>query len=529
MRKFCSYGPVDTRLHYYVERRELVEYALSQLRGERPEEGGHYITVWAPRQRGKTWVMQQVLWRLQEDERFDAVKVNVQVLKGEESIAAILDYIVAGIARQLGRELPRPESLLDFERVFSREVLERPLVLMLDEFDALNEEAISDLAGAFRNIYIRRRDQVGVPTEEKEYLLHGVGLIGVRAVLGVESSSGSPFNVQRSLHIPNLTFEEVDYMYHWYERESGQVVEQEVIDRVYYETQGQPGLVSWLGELLTEQYNDDPTAPLTMKQFNRMLLWAINGLGNANVLNIISKARQDGYKEVVLEMFETGVKKEFRFDDPQLNFLYLNGVIDIEEGAERLYARFPCPFIQKRLFNYFAGELFDRPAQLYDPFADLSAVITEEGLNVAGLLRLYEEYLGRHRERLLADVPRRRTDFRPYEAVYHFNLYVYLDKFLEQYGGRVWPEFPTGNGKVDLLIKYAGRRYAVEVKSFASVYEYRRALRQAARYGAELGLEEITLALFVEAVDEENRARYEVEYVDEGNGVRVRPVFVETG
>ena len=52
MRKFCSYGPVDTDLHYYVPRTELIEQALLQLRGEDPKKSGHYITVWAPRQTG---------------------------------------------------------------------------------------------------------------------------------------------------------------------------------------------------------------------------------------------------------------------------------------------------------------------------------------------------------------------------------------------------------------------------------------------------------------------------------------------
>ena len=59
MRKFWSYGPVNTNLHYYVPRTELIERALVQLIGEDPNEGGHYITVWAPRQAGKTWVMRR--------------------------------------------------------------------------------------------------------------------------------------------------------------------------------------------------------------------------------------------------------------------------------------------------------------------------------------------------------------------------------------------------------------------------------------------------------------------------------------
>jgi hypothetical protein len=130
---------------------------------------------------------------------------------------------------------------------------------------------------------------------------------------------------------------------------------------------------------------------------------------------------------------------------------------------------------------------------------------------------------------LLRHVPRRKTDLRPYEAVYHFTLYMYVSQFLQPYGGQVWPEFPTGNGKVDLIIHYAARRYAIEVKSFSTTYEYQKALDQAARYARQLDLDTITLALFVEAVDDANRAKYEVEYVDAETGVTVTPVFVETG
>ncbi|MCP4105178.1 MAG: hypothetical protein GY749_06525 [Desulfobacteraceae bacterium] len=48
MRKFSSYGPVNAKLHYHVPREELVSNAYTQLAGEIPEEGGHYITIWLP-------------------------------------------------------------------------------------------------------------------------------------------------------------------------------------------------------------------------------------------------------------------------------------------------------------------------------------------------------------------------------------------------------------------------------------------------------------------------------------------------
>jgi len=76
MPKFDSLRPVDTDLHYYVPREALIEQAYTQLVGENTDEGGHYITVWAPRQRGKSWVMEQTLQRLREDERFDTVMLN---------------------------------------------------------------------------------------------------------------------------------------------------------------------------------------------------------------------------------------------------------------------------------------------------------------------------------------------------------------------------------------------------------------------------------------------------------------------
>ncbi|HHN93361.1 MAG TPA: hypothetical protein ENK17_01210, partial [Anaerolineae bacterium] len=252
MRKFCSYGPLDTELHYYVPRETLVNQALTQLVGEKPEKGGHYITVWAPRQAGKTWVMQQVLWQLQGDPHFDVVKLNLEYLKLEEDALAVAQAIADEVADQLSLDRIAIERFQDFQHLFRRGVLEKPLILILDEFDALTPAAIDGIVAVFRNIYIKRCDQGRRPSAEKDFLLHGVALVGVRAVLGVESVTGSPFNVQRSVHIPNLTLDEVEEMFRWYERESGQVVEDEVIERVYYETRGQPGLVSWLGELLTE-------------------------------------------------------------------------------------------------------------------------------------------------------------------------------------------------------------------------------------------------------------------------------------
>ncbi len=528
MRRFSSYGPVNKKLHYYVPREELISKSCTRIMGEFPEEGGHYITVWAPRQCCKTWTMQEVLWRLQKDERFDVVKVNLEHLKHTDNLEEILQSVAERIVSQLNKTANTVKSLEDFENIFHKNTLDKPLILVLDEFDALAEEAISSIAGAFRNIYLERTYQADKTTWEKDYLLHSVALVGVRSVLGIENERGSPFNIQRNVHIPNLTSEETDRMFKWYEKESGHKVKQEVIDRLYYETLGQPGLVSWFGELLTEgfeYFKPDYSRPLALKDFEEVYAAAIQVMPNNNILNIISKAKQEPCKYLVLELFKTQEKIPFRFDDVRFNFLYTNGVIDLEKSGG-FSAKFSCPFVQKRLFNYFSNELFSYMGSILEPFEDTKDIITEDSLNIKNLIRRYEKHLKKNSDWMLKDAPRRK-DLRVFEAVFQFNLYEYLNRFLANKKARVWPEFPTGNGAID--IHYGGKKYGLEIKSYTDESDYKKALKQAALYGKSLKEDIIHLVVFVEYINDEYRRKYEVDYQDEETGVRVVPVFVATG
>lgn len=375
MRKFSSYGPVDTKLHYYVPRQALIDTAVNHLVGEDPTRGGHYITVWAPRQRGKSWILQQAMWQLRRAPRyasFDVLKINLEHLKMTPDVIRTAQAIMRDICEALALPPVEIQQLDDFYTLFRQDFLKQPLILILDEFDALASAAISGLVSVFRNIYNTRREQPDKATGEKSYLLHGLALIGVRSVLGIDNQHGSPFNVQRSMHIPNLSFEEVAAMYHWYERESGQAIETAVIERIYTELRGQPGLTSWFGELLTEAYNEQrPT--LTVDDFEVIEATASSLLPNANIINIISKANEEPHCTFLIQLFQSEEKIAFTYDDPS------------------------------------------------------------------------------------------RTDLRLYEAVYHFNLFMWLSRFLERTGGRVHPEFPTGNGQIDLLIRYQTYRYGLEL------------------------------------------------------------------
>ncbi len=534
MRRFSSYGPIDTESHYYAPRKELIERAFNRLMGENPKKDGHYITVWAPRQCGKTWVMQEAVQKIKQTTPYTCGIFTIERGKKAKSERDILEVFTNKLTEVFQVKFPAIKKFREIPSLFTRSYFKEPVILIIDEFDALKEEFINDFAGIFRDMFISRTNEKDRESKDKTYMLHGLALVGVRSVLGLENETGSPFNVQRNLHIPNLARDEVNEMFRWYEKESKQKIEGGVIEELYDETRGQPGLTCWLGELLTEgwdEYRPEKGRPITPRDFENVYAAAIFDLPNNNILNIISKARKEPYKQLVLELFRTDRKLDFSYDHEETNFLYMHGVVDKDivhraDGAKR-YIRFASSLVQKRLFNYFGGLLVRHVGRLYDPLLDLETVITRDTINIKTLLGLYQEYLNRNREWLFKDAPRR-DDLKIREAVFHFNLFSYLNEFLKDFDGNIFPEFPTGNGKVDLLIRYRGKLYALELKTFSNLRLYREALEQAARYAKSLGIPEISLVFFIDILDEKSREKYGTAYRDDTTGVTVKPLFIET-
>jgi hypothetical protein len=188
--------------------------------------------------------------------------------------------------------------------------------------------------------------------------------------------------------------------------------------------------------------------------------------------------------------------------------------------------RFSCPFIQKRLYNALTDDLIgDLPMLAVEPLDDLADVFDGETLNLPSLLDRYKAYLVRMKAKGLnpfKDQPRR-TDLHYTEAVGHFHLYAWLQAAI---GRRcvTSPEFPTGNGKVDIHIRCNGKKGIIEVKSFVDMSETRKGTEQAAAYSRSLNLNSVTLALFVPVDDEAVLAKLSGEH--QSNGVIVTVVAI---
>lgn len=377
-------------------------------------------------------------------------------------------------------------------------LFDRPVILFLDEFHALPRGVIDRLANVFRDLYHKR----------EAYLLHGVALIGMPAVLGVESPRGTPFNVQRFLHIPNLTENEVAELFHQYQEEFGQTVEPAMVAEVYRVTRGQPGLVGWFGELLTgEKHNPHKDQPLGMAIWRRVYGSALLAHREDTTLSHVIEACGE-YRTRVLDLFARA-HMPFRLETEWCSYLYSKGIIDSQatedERSQHVQTcRFSSPFVQERLYNALTDDLFgeDLPIPALDPQDNLEGVLAHDAIDLAALLERYEAFLVRLAARGLdpwKEQPRR-TDLRLTEAVGHLHLYAWLQAAI---GRRciIRPEFPTGNGKVDLHIRHGDKQGIIEVKSFVDFAELESARRKAAHYATSLGLDRVTIAVFVPVSD----------------------------
>ena len=524
MRRFHSYGPVDARQHFCVPREELINQCLTALIGD-ADTGGHYFTIWAPRQTGKTWIMRQVVNTVQAEygDRFMIGSLSMQgmILEDHDPPEKFLEYIPRRFSQEFKLTIPSLDNWDAWTGLFLKTtgLFEHPLMLFIDEFDSLPKALIDRLVTLFRDMYLNR----------DQYVLHGLALIGIRAVLGIESQRGSPFNIQRSLHVQNFSRAEVHDLYQQYQAESGQVIAPEVVEAVYTATNGQPGLVGWFGELLTEQYNPGRQHPIELETWKMVWHKARFKEPNNTVLNLIAKARMPEYQGFLLELF-AHADIPFVFHDPIYNYLYLHGILEAEtiqqeNGELTEICRFASPFVQHCLYDALGRELVgdQMPILAIEPLDTLADVFEGERLNLPALLQRYKAYLTRLKAKGInpwKEQPRRETDLHLTEAVGHFHLYAWLQAAV---GRRcvVSPEFPTGNGKVDIHIKCSAKRGIIEVKSFVNAHQLDEDKAQAARYAKSLGFDTVTLITFVPVEDETVLAKLSGEQVLDGVYVSV--------
>ena len=101
-----------------------------------------------------------------------------------------------------------------------------------------------------------------------------------------------------------------------------------------------------------------------------------------------------------------------------------------------------------------------------------------------GLLSNFRDFIARAGYRIL-EVPDK-----PQEFVGQYLLFAYLDGFVLQIQGFIFPETYTGRGRMDLIILHKGGKYIVETKIWEGGILYQRGKRQLVNYLELEGVDE---------------------------------------
>jgi len=360
----------------------------------------------------------------------------------------------------------------------------RPLALLLDEADVVSGPALVSLLRQLRS---------GFP-ERPEHFPASVALVGMRdlrdylttAKDGVPVNPGSPFNIKAaSLTLRNFTRDEVADLYGQHTTATGQVFATEAVDRAWWWTRGQPFMVNALADIAVRELAPGPatvvTAEIVDEAKERLILSRTTHLDA-----LAQRVREPRVAAILAPMLlgDDAGSVDYGSDDFQY-VLDLGLVGKGDEGAEPanpIYRE-----ILARQLSYNVQEALPAP---HWPW------LRPDGrLDFPALIREFLEWW-RENADMLRDV--REAPYK--EAAAHLAFMGFLHRVVNG-GGSVHREFAAARGRVDLVVSFAGERFAVELKRIHPRYPKpakveSEGIRQLTAYLEAMDLSEGWLILF---------------------------------
>ncbi len=482
-RFFNTTGPNDPERHYtlpVLERlpnvRDLIDNRL-------------YFVVHAPRQVGKTTTLSTLAQELTAEGKYTAVLMSVETgaglpgnLGGAE--LAILDSFRDTAELELPPELwPPPwddappgariRSALKAWSVTSP----RPLVVFLDEIDALQGDVLLSILRQLRDGY--RLRPKGFPWS--------LALIGMRNVRdykidsdGVDRShSASPFNIMaKALTLGNFTREEVGALYVQHTTETGQVFLPEAVEKAYQLTQGQPWLVNALAAECVEALVRDRSKPIELSHIERAKEILIRRQ-DTHLDSLAERLREPRVRAIIEPMLIGDYRGDIPDDD--IRFITDLGLMRMDEKRRMDVAN---PIYREIIVRHLSSAMETGLPSIRPTW------LTPEGkLNKAALLESFLDFWRQHGEPLLKSAPY-------HEAAPHLVLMAFLHRVVN--GGSIDREYAIGSGRLDLCVRYAGEVLPIELKVWREGRPdpEREGLKQLDGYLAGLGQESGWLVIF---------------------------------
>ena len=488
MRRFGTRGPVNPEQHYIVARTEELTEFIKRVKE------GRYIVIFAPRQTGKTTFFYAAMDILSDEEKkYLPIHLDFQAYKNltPSDFYGNLTYdIREEIENAYHKRGKIPtETLRDFLdnttftdnvsmlrglKTLARVLQNQQVVILIDEFDGIPQEVLSEFLYALRRIYISR---------SSPRCPHSLGIVGVKSIAQLNyDRSVSPFNIQDDFALSNFTLVQVQELFGQYTDEVGQAFDPEVLESIHKQTGGQPFLVNRLGQILTEEMDIPKTEILTMTHFSQAHQLLLDER-NTNLSHLTSNIRRNRRFESFLMrivLYEEGVP--FNLRNELINDLATYGVLT--RGTDRMCKIANPIYLHcilqafKPLFNGLERDYFPEDTDRFQYLTDTGQILMER------LLDNFRDFIARVGFRIL-QVPET-----PQEFIGQHLLFAYLDQFVTSINGTMYMEVPTGRGRMDLIILHNQRKYVVETKIWRSDRYYAEGKQQLAGYLSTEGVAE---------------------------------------
>jgi hypothetical protein len=481
-RTFETRGPVYKDRNYVVPRTSEIADLVERIKK------GRYVVIFAPRQTGKTTFFRWTLDVLTaEDPTYFPIQLNFETFSNV-SVEVFYDGLRRRIHEEIIWEFQQRQSTVDEKfqqflenyllkdhasfRLFLQELASnlgnRKVAIIIDEFDGIPQEALSNFLHTLREIYLSRAP---------DRCPYSVGIVGVKSITQLNyDRSISPFNIQDEFALPNFTLEQVRELLRQYTDEVGQSFAPDVIESIHKQTAGQPFLVNRMAQILTEEMEIPLSETITLKHFevaHRRIL----DEPNVHLSHLTTNIRRNARFEPLLMgicLKERGVP--FNLRNELISELATYGVLKKGEDG---FCEIANPIYQYNIVQTFQP-LFNGLEDEYlpeDTDAGFLDYLTPDGkINMRELLANFRDFIVRAGYRIL-EVPET-----PQEFVGQYLLFAYLDIFVRQVRGFMYVEVRTGRGQMDLIILHSREKYIIETKIWGGKSLYQTGKSQLAAY-----------------------------------------------
>ena len=508
-RSFETRGPVNPSRHYVVPRTQ----EIADL-GKRIKDG-RYIVIFAPRQTGKTTFFRWALNSLDEtylpiqlnfeeyqdispDEFYRYLKKDIQnaienVAPHHQQQQAVLHHFLdnASITSHI--------SMREFFEQLANYLKTRRIAIIIDEFDGIPTPVVGQFLHALRRIYL---------SEEPNRCPYSVGIVGVKSITQLNyDRSISPFNIQSEFALPNFTLSQVQALLAQYTEDVGQAFAPEVIENLHKQTAGQPFLVNRMAQILTTEMGIARDETISATHFE-IAHQRISNEQNVHLSHLTTNIRREPrFKTILLKIcsYEAGI--HFNLHNEYISELVTYGIL---KAGEEGFCELANPIYQYCIVQTFRPLIngLERQYLPEDTDAGFLDYLTSEGkIDMRSLLANFRDFIARAGFRVL-QVPDT-----PQEFVGQYLLFAYLDQFVRQMRGFMYPEVRTGRGRMDLILLHQGNKYIVETKIWEGPKSYQAGKRQLAKYLKLEGVAEGYYIVFDHRI--KPKARFDTDTIEE--------------